>query len=101
MRTQEKEPDYRLETPTVHLNGTSISGLISQYRESYAALGRASEVMRQAAPHMRDYYILGEPKASIAFKRAQHQHQSRLNRCLALMAEYADMSALLQGRETV
>lgn len=91
------EPNYKLVTPEVHLNGTSLDGLNDQYRDAYVALSQAGDVIRRGYPHMRDYYVLGASSQE-QYQKARDQHDLRLKKLEDLMQEFVDLSALLLAR---
>lgn len=81
------ETETELQMPAVHINGTGRSGLQSQIESIVMELTSAMELMRQGAPHARDYYVLGDG----AFERARKQHEERLKRVQDVMDEYVQI----------
>jgi len=49
--------EAKIVAPCVHLNGTSKAALMDQLSKVYAALETARDMLKQAAPNGRDYYI--------------------------------------------
>jgi hypothetical protein len=45
--------------PTVHLNGTSKKDLIEQWEKAHDKLAEALQLLKDATPHGRDYYLQG------------------------------------------
>jgi Ser/Thr protein kinase RdoA (MazF antagonist) len=80
----------KLETPLVHLNGTSKKALLEQLQVAANSLYAARKSLYDASPHGRDYY----PKEAGAFKRAAEQHESRIKR---LSSVYEELSALMEA----
>lgn len=80
-----------MQTPTIHLNGSSRSSLMEQYGDSWHAVKDAIKVLSQNAPHARDFYVNGPD----AFAIAQEEHIARV-RALVKVSEdlYAIMLAL-------
>lgn len=70
--------------PTVHLNGTSATGLRQQYLEAYTAVQNAITALSQSAPHGRDYYVQKDPAA---YTKAAGEHQDRMTRLLSVQDE--------------
>jgi GR25 family glycosyltransferase involved in LPS biosynthesis len=65
-----------LTLPTVHSNGTSRNGLVSQLADASAAINEALTALSRTAPHMRDYYV--KPDAAAAFSKAVAEHNARM-----------------------
>lgn len=63
-----------MKVPTVHINGTHRDSLLEQQTEACAALTRALDAMRAAAPNARDFYVQGPE----AFEQAVAEHASRV-----------------------
>lgn len=83
--------------PTVHLNGTSREALEAQYRDAYRALERALQVISEAYPHERDYYVQGPASAYTA---AKAKHASRISRLIDIRDEIeADYHAFLEAND--
>jgi len=61
--------------PTVHLNGTSKTELLAQYRAMYDAVRSAIHVMVENGPHGRDYY----PQGNGAANKAINEHRFRVD----------------------
>jgi len=59
--------------PTVHLNGTSRSDLLKGYADAFHAISEALEVVAQARPNARDYYVQGDN----AYRQAAAEHAAR------------------------
>ena len=79
-----------LTAPLVHLNGTGRTGLLDQYKTAVMAVRAASDALRKAAPHGRDYYLLGDD----ALTKAVHEHRQRTG---ALENIETDLNALAKA----
>ena len=75
--------------PMVHLNGTSRDELLRQYSDALYALSNALDAIGRATPHGRDYYI--QENADKELDQAKAEHRSRLDRILAIQAEYEQL----------
>ena len=73
--------------PTIHLNGTSKSELLENLIEAGAACQHAIKKVAETAPNGRDYYTQDRN----AFKQANIEHHSRLDRLKAVLAELEEM----------
>ena len=70
-----------LTTPTVHLNGTSVTDLLDGYRAAVEALDAALHALQVTAPHGRDYYVQPSTKdGRPALVAAQDEHLARVAR---------------------
>ena len=67
-----------LSVPTVHLNGTSQTELLTQLTTAADAVRDAITAVQKACPNGRDYY----PQGRDATQEALRQHDNRL-RCMA------------------
>lgn len=74
MTTEHRPPSRAIALPTIHLNGTGARNLLAQYLAAAKALREASEALRAAAPHARDYY----PQGDDAYWVARHEHDERV-----------------------
>jgi len=72
-----------LTMPSVHLNGTSYSGLLNPMERAVEAVGKAVEAVAECAPHGRDYYLQGDE----AFAKARSEHLSRISRLQGVLEE--------------
>jgi hypothetical protein len=81
--------------PRVHLNGTSRRELIDQYEMALDAVRAALIAVRNAAPHMRDYYPMGND----AFFRAQREHNIRVSTLLTIERELEQIFTHLEDVE--
>lgn len=79
--------------PTVHLNGTSQSELLDQFRAVYDALETVETAMRLASPHGRDYYVQ-EPGALAA---AVASHTDRVSTIDNMRQEYFAAAVSIQA----
>ena len=75
--------------PSVHLNGTSKKELVEQLRSSVSILESAIEVMKEASPHMRDYYVQKDGDA--IFQIARDNHYNRIAKVEAIIQEYHEI----------
>lgn len=67
--------------PVVHLNGTSVTDLLAQYRAAATALQVAIDAVIAAAPHARDYYPVG------TWPQAQEEFDRRLGQLRAIRTD--------------
>lgn len=65
-----------LELPVIHLNGSGINSLHSEYRTAWRQLLDARESFLDATCHPRDFY----PKGDGAYQRARFQREVALRR---------------------
>jgi hypothetical protein len=79
-------------TPTVHMNGTSRDALQEQFENAYKAAGKFLDVIKEACPNARDYYVQGDG----AFTKARDEHYARLKKVQEIREEYL---ALFQATE--
>lgn len=77
-----------MQTPTIHLNGTSKEALLEQWEEAYNALRIAIEKLAAAAPNGRDYY----PQGPDAFAKATEEHRERLRKLTTVHAELQELA---------
>lgn len=80
-----------LEMPFIHLNGTSRESLEEQVSTAYGAILNAVKALEGMHPNGRDYY----PKGADALARATEQHQSRVDRLVAIKDELMAYHMLL------
>ena len=80
-----------LPLPDIHLNGSGQNNLLGQMVDAVNALKLAADAMREAYPHMRDYYTLDPAIHSEAFK----QHQDRISRIESLIEEYESIAVAI------
>lgn len=78
--------------PTVHLNGTSRKELLRTNREALDALERAVDLLVEAGPNGRDFYVQGAD----AIRRALAEHSARLS---ALVAAKQELQAIVESLE--
>ena len=77
-----------MQLPTIHLNGTSATGLIMNLADASEALDAAYEALKRTAPNGRDYY----PQGPAALTQAEEEHRRRL---LAVDSVKAEVDALI------
>ena len=75
--------------PTIHLNGTSGTDLMSQTVDAMIALSDAIKALQSAGPNGRDYYIQQDVTA---FTQAQQQHGDRIAKLEAVQADLVEIS---------
>lgn len=80
-----------LEMPFIHLNGTSRETLEEQVSTAYRAILNAVKALEGMHPNGRDYYSKGDA----ALTRAVNQHQSRVDRLVAIKDELMAYHMLL------
>lgn len=68
----------KIQLPTIHLNGTSLSVLTEQTQNARKALRDAIEALQEASPNARDYYPQGDAVV-FAVQREHEQRISKLN----------------------
>lgn len=73
-----------LMVPTIHLNGSSPTNLRDANRLVGDALRQLAELMVDAEPNSRDYYLQGDG----AYNRARSEHVARLDMVRRLRLEY-------------
>lgn len=84
-----QHPSEALVFPAVHLNGTSGWDLLRQIRAAIDALGEARKAIAAAAPHARDYCVLGDNAA----ERAIDQAVARATKIESVIVEYEEIYA--------
>ncbi len=72
-----------LQSPHIHLNGTSKNELLDNLCDASCAMEDAIEALKPNVPNGRDYYPLGPE----AMKLARNQHDDRLKRLHAIKSE--------------
>jgi hypothetical protein len=77
--------------PQIHLNGSSRTDLLDQFKTAYIALAAARYALQQAAPHARDYYVISPG----AFEVAREQHESRLQRINDVLEELQSIAIVI------
>jgi ferredoxin-NADP reductase len=70
-------------TPVIHLNGSSAETLKMQLKNAAGDLDQAITSLALAAPHGRDYYLLGPD----ALATAMEEHRDRLKRLTSVLEE--------------
>lgn len=85
-----------LAIPTVHLNGTSKQSLLDGYLAAVNAVRIAEQAVAETWPHARDYYMQPalEPGGGTKATLAADQHEDRLRRLAAVLAE---LEAIAEG----
>lgn len=73
-----------MQFPQLNINGTSQTALIEQYESTAAAMVKAIDALRNAAPHGRDYQTL----PAGAYMQAKKEHDARI---AALQSVYDDL----------
>jgi hypothetical protein len=71
-----------METPTVHLNGTSAEALLESFTEQRAAVQDALTALLRNSPNARDYVA-----GTDAFRRADAEHGARVAKLAAVRDE--------------
>ncbi len=82
-----------MQKPTIHINGSSREDLKRQFYGAYRALGDAIQLMVEATPHGRDYYVQ-EPGA---YEVARSEHIARLRVIRDLQKEYLELFQSTEG----
>ncbi len=77
-----------LTLPTININGSAPQVLADDYREAYAALCTAVDMLAACRPHGRDYQL-----APDTLKAASAEHEARIT---AVVAVRDDVSALVR-----
>jgi len=81
--------------PTVHLNGSGATILLTQLRETYVAVKTAMDTLQSAAPHGRDYYVQGPD----AYAAAAREHADRYARLNSVMMELVAIAEAVQEQK--
>lgn len=81
-----------METPIVHINGTSREGLLEGYCEMIYALNDALSAMHRNSPNGRDYY----PNGDDSLLRAQNEHRARINAITAVWKELTQIAETIE-----
>ena len=82
--------------PTIHLNGTSGTDLMSQTVDAMLALSDAIKALQNAGPNGRDYYLHGNS----AFPRALQEHEDRLTKLTEVQADLVIISEAIHAQMT-
>lgn len=82
-----RPPEWTVQTPLIHLNGSGRENLAKQYEAALDAVRNAIDKMISVTPHMRDYYPLTNGEE--AYKRAQTEHAERLKALYDIKYELA------------
>lgn len=77
-----------LSVPTVHLNGTSQTELLTQLTTAADAVRDAITAVQKACPNGRDYY----PQGRDATQEALRQHANRLHNLTAVRRELVEIA---------
>ena len=72
--------------PTLHLNGTSGTTLVEEYRDAYKAIDRAIDALAATTCNGRDFY----PQGPDAYYRAREERQQALQK-LREAQEYVEL----------
>jgi hypothetical protein len=78
--------------PTIHLNGTSASELLTGYLNARNAVFEAIEAMKEAAPNGRDYYPQDTDVPSAAYNIAAREHRTRVEMLRVVAAELYELA---------
>lgn len=79
--------EENIKFPTIHLNGSSIESLISQFEQANHALAVATDELVNCAPHARDYYV----QSANDFSKAAREHQDRIARLKGVREEICEI----------
>ena len=79
--------------PTVHLNGTSKESLLARYVEATDAVRSAIEMLCEAAPNGRDYYLQGPE----VYQVAAAEHDLRVLKLRDVMNDLEDLAQHVAG----
>jgi len=82
--------------PTLHLNGTSGTDLMSQTVDAMLALSDAIRAVQAAGPNGRDYYVQG-PRVIDA---AMDEHIARIEKLEAVQADLVAISESIHAQMT-
>jgi hypothetical protein len=80
--------------PAIHLNGSGLDYLTETYSDALDAIRNLEKALRQCAPHVRDYYPLGNE----AFAAAEDEHTERM---LSLGAMEEDIRTIYYNLKTI
>ena len=81
-----------MQLPMIHWNGTARKELVEQIGDVLHRLDDTISAVRQATPHMRDYYPQRDPQA---WHKAMEEHEDRLRRLQTLRSEYEQLGEAL------
>lgn len=79
--------DEPLLIPTVHINGTSKSYLVTDHMAAINAVNEALKAVQAMAPHGRDYYLQDVPGRRSKIQDALEQHNARLTKLQIVAGE--------------
>jgi ferredoxin-NADP reductase len=74
--------------PLVHLNGTGVEDLMTQYTEVARNCRDVLKALEMATPHGRDYYLLGDS----AYTEAVKEHGARIAAIRKVMTEVNEIA---------
>jgi hypothetical protein len=84
--------------PTVHLNGTSREALLEGYIDCVNAVRHAIEVCQKNGPNARDYYVITGSDGTVdAVSAAMTEHEARLEKLEAVLAELREIGEHVAG----
>ena len=72
-----------MQTPTIHLNGTSREHLLNPICYAIYTLQTAVEALAETAPNARDYYV----QSMDVFYAAQREHEQRMHKLADVIRE--------------
>ncbi len=96
MATVTVPTDDEVQSPCIHLNGTSQDSLLETRSDAYYALQLAYDAVKQTAPNGRDYYVAGDDKA---LQQATDQHMARLKAIEVVMKSIEREMELISAQE--
>lgn len=82
--------------PTLHLNGTSGTDLMSQTVDAMLSLSTALDALKIMGPNGRDYYVQG-PRVIDA---AMDEHIVRIEKLEAVLADLVTISEAIHAQMT-
>lgn len=86
---------HNLSLPSRHLNGTGFNRLFEEAEEAYQALLKATQALEDMTINMRDFYVQEDGEQN--FKRANEQHQARMDALASVRSELLIMMRHFKG----
>lgn len=80
-----------IETPVIHMNGTSRKALLEEYRAAFDAVRNAMEKLNNVTVHGRDYY----PKGNDAIRTALRQQEDRMDKLRSVRDELQQIAEVI------
>jgi hypothetical protein len=78
--------------PVIHLNGSGRENLTRDLCDAREAVAMAHAALAKCAPHMRDYYVLGDDADEI-YSAARAEHVARMQALSTVASDLEKMAA--------